>query len=380
LCVHRDWLRLAATNQGNQVVQKIVTTRTGDEAAGADDDSSEFRLAEVPVLSARRGYVGYVASLAGGLVLVWLAAVALPGAGTSDGSLRVESEPRGAEVRINGERRGETPLNLPLAPGDYGVAIGRGDRAHERRVTIFAGERVSIYQVTPAADLLQDEDNETPPRPADALGPGTLSVSSNPAGGSVAVDGVERGPAPIVVPGLSPGEHQVVVRNRGAVSRHTVVVQPGATSTVVVGAGTVSTAAGWVRVLPVPVSLQIREGGRLIGTTESDGVMLPVGEHQLVFSDEASGFWANRAVRIAPGETTSVTLEVPRAAVSINASPWADVWIDNQRVGETPLGNHVLTIGTHQVELRHPELGVRRVSMAVSLKAPNRLAVNMREP
>jgi hypothetical protein len=208
---------------------------------------------------------------------------------------------------------------------------------------------------------------------------GTLSVATDPVGGSVTVDGIDRGRAPLVVRDLVPGEHQVVVRNRGAVSRQTVMVEPGATSTVVVGAGAASNAAGWLRVLEVPVALQIREGGRLVGTTESEALMLPVGDHQLVFADEASGFWADRMVRIEAGETTSIRLEVPRAAVNVNASPWAEVWIDNQRVGETPIGNHVLAIGTHEVELRHPELGTRRVTMAVSLKGPNRLAVNMRE-
>jgi hypothetical protein len=128
-----------------------------------------------------------------------------------------------------------------------------------------------------------------------------------------------------------------------------------------------------------PLRLQIQEAGRLLGTTETDRLMLPVGEHQLTFSDEQSGFRVARAVRIAAGETANVALQIPRAPVNVNAIPWAEVWVDNERVGETPIGNYMLPLGSHQVELRHPQLGTKRMTMSVSLNGVNRLAVNMRD-
>ena len=369
-------MRAPSTAMENQPVE-IVTQRENETAA--NDDAPEFRLTESGPLSSPRRYARYVVPGLSALLVIGVAAVGLPGAGTADGSLRIESDPRGAEVRINGEHRGGTPLILPLAPGDYTVVIGRGDQAHERKVTIWAGERASIYHVAPSPDVAVATGASAALRTGAATG-GTLSVVTEPVGGIVNVDGVERGHAPLVLRDLTPGEHQVDVRNRGAVSRHRVIVAAGATSTVVVGAAAAnSAAAGWLRTPQVSVSLQIREGGRLLGTTESETLMLPVGDHQLMFSDQASGFSATRMVRIMAGDTTSVTLEVPQTAVHVNASPWAEVWIDGQLVGETPIGNHVLAIGTHQVELRHPELGTKRVTLAVSLKGPNRLAVNMRE-
>jgi hypothetical protein len=49
-------------------------------------------------------------------------------------------------------------------------------------------------------------------------------------------------------------------------------------------------------------------------------------------------------------------------------------------VGETPIGNYMLRLGDHEVELRHPQLGTRRLTLSVSMNGPNRVAVNMRNP
>jgi hypothetical protein len=110
-----------------------------------------------------------------------------------------------------------------------------------------------------------------------------------------------------------------------------------------------------------------------------DRLMLTAGQHQLEFVDAASGFRVTRAVRVDPGATTTVAVDLPRMPVNVNAIPWGEIWIDGQRVGETPIGNHLLTVGEHRVEVRHPELGTKTVQLLVTLDRPNRLAINMRE-
>jgi hypothetical protein len=75
----------------------------------------------------------------------------------------------------------------------------------------------------------------------------------------------------------------------------------------------------------------------------------------------------------------SVKVEWPNGALALNAQPWADVWIDGERIGETPIGNHAVPIGPHEVVFRHPELGEQVVRTTVSLKAPSRLSVDMRK-
>ena len=64
--------------------------------------------------------------------------------------------------------------------------------------------------------------------------------------------------------------------------------------------------------------------------------------------------------------------------MNLNASPWAEVFIDGQRVGETPIGNLTVALGSHEVLFRNPQLGEKRQSISVTLAAPVRLSVDMK--
>jgi hypothetical protein len=65
--------------------------------------------------------------------------------------------------------------------------------------------------------------------------------------------------------------------------------------------------------------------------------------------------------------------------MAINAQPWAGVFIDGERVGETPIGNVPVPIGTYEVRFRHPELGEQVVRSTVTLETPARLSVDLRK-
>jgi hypothetical protein len=135
--------------------------------------------------------------------------------------------------------------------------------------------------------------------------------------------------------------------------------------------------AGMVAV-SAPVPMRVYEEGRLIGTSEAETIMLPVGNHDLEFVNDSVGYRARRSVQVQAGRIASVALEAPMGTVHINAVPWAEVWIDNQRVGETPIGNLRTRIGNHQVVFRHPQLGERRTTVLVTLTAPARISMDLR--
>ena len=127
-----------------------------------------------------------------------------------------------------------------------------------------------------------------------------------------------------------------------------------------------------------PVAMRVFAKGKLIGTTEADTIMLPVGTHELALENEATGYRATRTVSVQAGRTTTVKLEPPSGTVHVNAVPWAEVWIDNRRVGETPIGNLQAPVGQREVVFRHPELGERRATVLVTLKGPARVSMDMR--
>jgi hypothetical protein len=135
--------------------------------------------------------------------------------------------------------------------------------------------------------------------------------------------------------------------------------------------------SGWVRV-EVPIALRILEDGNLLGTTDVDRLMLPVGEHAFELRNDEVGFVARQTVKVIAGNTAVLAIRLPNAPISINAKPWAEVWVDGVRVGDTPIGTLMRPIGRHEVVLRHPELGERRESVLVTLGQPARVSVDFR--
>ena len=90
------------------------------------------------------------------------------------------------------------------------------------------------------------------------------------------------------------------------------------------------------------------------------------------------GYRATKTLRVGAGRTEVLVVTTPRTAVHVNAQPWAEVLIEGRVLGETPLANLMLPIGSHQVVFRHPELGERVQPVTVRLDAPNRVTADLR--
>jgi len=232
-------------------------------------------------------------------------------------SLTIDSDPAGAEVHVAGIRKGVTPLSLSVEPGPQAIEVVLGERRRSLDTTAEAGATV-VHHVTFV----------------EAAGPPAVAVRTS------GTDTTRRKP-----PEKRP-------------------------------AGPV---AGWISVTS-PVALQVIEKGQVIGTTAASRIMLAAGRHDLLLVNEDLGFSARRAVQVQPGRSASLRINVPTAPLSLNAVPWAEAWIDGRKVGETPIGNHAVPIGTHEIVFRHPELGERRATVVVSLARPARVSVDMRRP
>jgi hypothetical protein len=125
-----------------------------------------------------------------------------------------------------------------------------------------------------------------------------------------------------------------------------------------------------------PVPMQVYAKGRLIGTTGAKAIKLPVGNHDLDFVSEEVGYRASRRVAVRAARTTPVHHDAPTGMLSVNATPWAQVFIDSKLIGETPIGNFRTAIGQRQVMFRHPEFGEQRATVLVTLKQPARISVD----
>ena len=116
----------------------------------------------------------------------------------------------------------------------------------------------------------------------------------------------------------------------------------------------------------------------MLGTTEADRIMMAAGRHEIELVNETLGYRATRSIQVPPGKVAPLVVELPLGVLNVNASPWAEVWVDGRRVGETPIGNLPMSIGPHEVVFRHPQLGEKRQAVSVTLKAPVRLSVEMK--
>jgi hypothetical protein len=121
------------------------------------------------------------------------------------------------------------------------------------------------------------------------------------------------------------------------------------------------------------------EEGRLLGSSDSERLMLTAGTHRIDIVNETLGFRSNRIIQVTAGKVSPISVEFPKGTIALNAVPWADVWIDGERVGETPIGNLSVAIGSHEIIFRHPELGEQRHVATVTLSAPARVSVDMRK-
>ena len=71
------------------------------------------------------------------------------------------------------------------------------------------------------------------------------------------------------------------------------------------------------------------------------------------------------------------TLITNGTIVNADGSSRADVLIDGNASGQTPLANIEITAGPHQITFRHPQFGERTASIVVKATGVNRVAVDL---
>jgi hypothetical protein len=293
--------------------------------------------------------------------MIWSLRTAATSAAPAGVSLvTITSEPEGAEVTVDGAVLGTTPYTGELPVGAHELQVG--DQP-VRPLVVQAGATASMHLVLPVVE----------PESAAAL----VEIATEPPGAAITVDGVARGVSPLRLDDLPPGAHEVTLARAGRVMRRLITVRAGMPTSLVVTMDGGGVATGWLRVTS-PVPAQIYSDGLLVGRTDAPRTPLTTGRHELVFVNEALNFREEHSVMVGGGRTVAVTLSPVTGTIHVNAQPWASVWINGTAVGDTPIGNYAVPIGTHEVILRHPELGERRQLVTVAVGAPARVGVDLR--
>jgi serine/threonine-protein kinase len=251
-------------------------------------------------------------------------AAAVPALGVAT----VTSTPSGVPVAIDGIARGATPLALALPAGPHRVSVGTGDAPTERRVQVSAGTDAFLHVEWPVTA-----------EPAKTLAPA---------------------PAPTVV-AMRPAPPRALVN---------VVETPRVRESIAFKPAPL----GWVSVSS-PFVVQVFEDGRDIGSSDGDRLPLAAGTHTLTLVNRSLEVSEERTITVVAKREVALTIEASRGTLNLNARPWAEVWLDGKRVGDTPLGNLSVAIGEHELLFRHPTLGDQRRRVVVGARSPVRVAV-----
>jgi len=263
----------------------------------------------------------------------------------------------GAAVRIDGEPSGNVPLRKTIAPGRHLVQVGkRGFVTYSKWVDLTAGQVLDI-PVT-----LEPQGPKT----------GSLLITADVTGLPVLIDGQNRGGTPLVVDGLTEGEHLVEIESPGEGYQ-------AFSKTVVIKANERTTIDATIRIAPELGSLRVIASvpgaiisldGQDIGVAPAARAGLKPGEH--VVMARAVGYEpVEQSVTVIAGRERVVSLRfttpaTDSARILVRASiPEATVLIDGEDYGNPPVTIEPAETGTHSIVVRAP--GYREVRRTCSV-------------
>ncbi|HLL00631.1 MAG TPA: serine/threonine-protein kinase [Myxococcaceae bacterium] len=386
-------LRELPTAQPEQLVQIIEAGhRTGNsqvsgftdprgKGAGAPEGTRESEVESVRRPAKRKGLVAAVAGVAA-LALVGLLTFTLSRSPAEpavvDGDLTVESDPAGASVAVDGVLfKVQTPGTLRMLPLEKELLVRVEKEGHEpREVTV----RLSRQGPSKTISVLL---------PAQQAKPGTIELVTEPPGATVVLDGKpQTGVTPLTLTDVSSGvEHLIRVSLEGYQQEATSVkVEPGASLPVKLALKAVAPPepepAAAVAVDPKgkkgkkdgsTVDVQISStpsadlflGAKKLGRTPTT-VKLPAGKVALTFVNRELDLRQTASVSVDAKGKNQVSFAFGKGKIAADATPWADVYIGEKKLGTTPLAPREVYEGSYTLRLVNSELGaIKAVKVVV---------------
>jgi hypothetical protein len=197
---------------------------------------------------------------------------------------------------------------------------------------------------------------------------GRVVINTQPGASKILLDGKPVGESPLTLESVSPGRHVLTITGTGASVRRNIRVEAGKTLTV-----DVALFSGFAAIA-APFVVDVSENGKALGTNENP-ILLSPGRHELRLANKDLGYVATEAIEIQPGEVTRLNLD-PRGTANINAAPWAEVWIDGERAGDTPLANVSIRLGIREIVFKNPQYPDRKLTVTIKSNNPATIAVD----
>ena len=260
------------------------------------------------------------------------------------GGLHIETRPAGIEAFVDNEPVGYTPLHLSLEPGAHMLELRYRDSVRRIPLEITEGtelaENVSLFEDRPL---------------------GHFEVMSQPSEASVYLDGKLRGVTPLTVSNMPVGSHTLILRSSAGTVRKTIRIESDHLTSLME-----MIYPGWLAIFS-DIPLEVRAARRLVGRTGDGRIRMPPGRYEFELTNARFGYRSTHVLQVRPGQVTPLTIHLPSGIVEVDVQPWGEVWVEDKRIGQTPLESISVPIGAHEIRVTHPELGERRLYVDVTL-------------
>jgi len=265
------------------------------------------------------------------------------------GSIRVTSDPSGAEVVLDDSRTARTPYTYTdIAVGTHTVSVYlSGYETYYSPVNVQKGGTTQVF-----ADL----------DPVVTIG--SLSITSSPSGASVYVDNVYRGVTTVVVGNLQAGTHTVLLVKAGYHNWQNNVKVTAGTATYIDAKleADPAPAYGTVSISSNPAGADVYADGNYIGRTRSDAPLVSTqvtpGTHSLRLTKSGYQDYSGTGTVVAGQDYVyNIILKaVPNpttGSINVNSAPiGAEVYLNNLYRGYSPLTIDGLAPGSYTVVLK----------------------------
>jgi serine/threonine protein kinase len=211
---------------------------------------------------------------------------------------------------------------------------------------------------------------------AAAEAPGTLVVSTNPAGVQVIIDGQPRGVTPLTVE-LAPGSHELRLEAEGGPRIIPFTVKSGNTVSQTLELPKVAPSTGQLSVRSEPAGARVTVDGAAGGTTPLTIEGLAPGVHTVTLQSDATT--VTQEVTIEPGATASlvVPMTAPQGVpvsgwVTVQAPAEVQIFEEGRLVGTSASERVMVTTGRHAFDIVNNALGFH--ARQVVTVAPGKVA------
>src|SRR6185503_11487750 len=200
---------------------------------------------------------------------------------------------------------------------------------------------------------------------------GVVSLNTEPAGATVLVDGAEAGVTPAAIEIMS-GEHDIEVRLAGYNAwTSKVLVEPNQPQQL--PDVTLRQADGRVEVASNPSEASVSVDGEFRGRTPLSIRLSPGRAHRLALTKPGYETAARElSVAADSGRRLQIDLTPQYGDVEVASTPAAEVWVDGERRGSTPV-KLALTSISHAIEARADGFAVERQELTPRPGFPQKL-------